>query len=1484
MSDINWQNLRPWAGSQPSAFEELCTQLAAYEPPPGDAIFVRKGAPDAGLECYWRDSAGDESGWQAKFFLGAVDDSRWAQVDESVRRAIDRHPRLIRMTICFPRDREDPRTPGRTSTMEAWNVHVDKWSRWAKDNGRSITFPFWGEHELLERLTRQEHEGRYFYWFNAPLFARSWFESRLDETIAKAGPRYTPEVNVQLAVARLFDGLRRAPAFTRRFDDHVRRIRRDARYLRGPHPSEVADDLIGFDTRVENLCRQTLIVTDGGIAAIPFDSIAASAAELRDDAWNLHQRCRSLPVTNPNAGSDPRPYHLSQMAAALHDLHDDAMRPEARLANIPALLLRGDAGTGKTHLLCDVAKRAVADGHGAIVLLGEGFAEHRDPWVQILEKLGLSSTRDQFLGALNTMGETTGVRVMLLIDALNESQSTSLWRRELSGMLTLLRAYPRVGFAVTVRSSYEDDVAGPGRDDSVLLRQTHYGFDDEYEAAKTFFHYYGLQSPAVPLLNPEFQNPLFLKVICSGLKAAGYTSFPAGFQGITTVFNFMLDAVNAKLSKELDFDPTLNPVRDAVVAIVDEMTVARQDWVPRDRARVVVDAVLPRNGWERTLFRRMIAEGILTVDRFPLKGSYVDGVRFAYERLSDHMVVDRLVSPFTGSVTDAGQLGSLEEETRRFCDEWRRGRLEALAIQLPERIGLELPDLVPNRAGHELIHRAMVNSISWRRHQAFSERTRKFINEIAATPDGLANVLDAMLSVTATPGHPFNAEALDHILRKYSLPDRDAWWSTYLYEQYNEHGAVDRLVAWAWAEESKDHIEDDAVLLAGIALAWFLTTSHRYLRDRATKALVRLFTPRLPLLGALLRRFHDVDDIYVQERLYAVAYGAAMRSTDRAAVDLLARQIDHDIFATGAPPPHVLLRDYARGVIECAVMRGMEIDAAALQRIRPPYKSDFPAIPDEASIKQFDIRGEDRGDLRWAQWEIFQSVMSFGDFARYIIGTNSQNFAWTGQRLRGKRPPTPKQQYRGFLATLTARQRKAFDDFEKAYKEHSPRLEIVPPVDGSDTVTFRTKVHAGALSAEKSLRKTLGKAKTAAFEAEVLPFLRTPREKPPKFDLAGAQRWILKRVFNLGWTIERFGRFDRSHTMRQNAGRSANKPERMGKKYQWLAWHEFVARVADNFRFSDFMESSKFEGPWQKHIRDIDPSLLLRSSLSENWTGHSQTWWFPLAYEHWWYPEDDRAWIGRVDDLPDAQQLIEVLAPDGGRALVLDTFVEWQSPTPPGVDGSDVPRREIVYAINSCIIRTSDLPGFISWGNRHNFWGNWLESEQLYRVYLGEFHWAPAYRYEMRHERRRGWTRGNGALPGSVLPTSELYVREHGTFDCSIDNSVILRLPSRWLAEEMGVRSNGVDGCWFMPNGSRAFEDPTARETGASALVADREILSRFLLKTGHTTIWAVGGERRILYPMGDSNPLQSVEVTGFYWFDGKRVSGSIRAVHTDRS
>ena len=79
---LDWTAIRPLNGGREKGFEELCSQLARAEAPAG-ARFVRKGTPDAGVECYAVLADGTEWGWQSKYF-DTVGDSQWKQLDESV--------------------------------------------------------------------------------------------------------------------------------------------------------------------------------------------------------------------------------------------------------------------------------------------------------------------------------------------------------------------------------------------------------------------------------------------------------------------------------------------------------------------------------------------------------------------------------------------------------------------------------------------------------------------------------------------------------------------------------------------------------------------------------------------------------------------------------------------------------------------------------------------------------------------------------------------------------------------------------------------------------------------------------------------------------------------------------------------------------------------------------------------------------------------------------------------------------------------------------------------------------------------------------------------------------------------------------------------------------------------------------------------------------------------------------------------------------
>ncbi len=1514
--NIDWNSLQPLDNSLNTAFEELCCQLASGEGVPTGSTFKRKGAPDAGVECFWKLPDGKEWGWQAKFFR-VLGEAQWRQLDKSVETALEKHPDLGSYTICLPLNLRDPRIPDRTDLLERWESRVKKWRGWASARGLSVEFPYWGEHQILERLSRDEHRGRYFFWFHKEFFSKEWLADLVDVAIANAGPRYTPELHVGLPVAEVFEGLGR----TRVFFDQIKVLHNQLRKTYGslrldtPHPA-ASQQLTTLDEQLQKLFALLARLPESRVTFIDFSAVACSCEQINTSIWEAERlleeakRVRASDhagkVESQRQGSqhetDFSKHYLRELFRQIRELEAIADSKSAQLANTPALLLTGAVGTGKSHLFCDVAKHRIADGLPTVLLLGESFSTG-DPWMQIIRMLELTCSKDEFLGALEAAAQAGGARALIMIDALNEGEGKQLWHRSIAGMLKLLERNPWIGLAVSVRSSYESSVIPselvPGR----LIRVEHTGFSGhELEATTTFFDFYKIKAPSVPLLSPEFQNPLFLKLFCKGLENQDLNEIPRGLQGITAIFDFFIESANSKLSKILDYDPASDPVRKAINALAQLMAAHGDTQIPRVDANAAVYSVLPTSSWEKSLFRHLISEGIIAEDRRLTSWEdkeWTDIVRFSYERLSDHLVTQFLIDrhldnrdPF-GSFASEQPLGALVRDEHSCL--LNRGIIEALCIQLPERIGRELFDLAPQCANWQPPLEAFIDSLIWRSLKSFGETFLEHLRQTVNRSDQLfRQFLEGLLIVATNPDHPLNADFLDRMLKKGSMAKRDEWWSTFLHRQYSGYdaSAVRRLVDWGWSLSDKSHISDESVRLCGVALSWFLTSSNRFLRDSSTKALVCLFTSRVPVLRQLLHQFQSVNDSYVLERLYALAYGCALRSTERNEIGPLAADVYEQVFRNGSPPVHILLRDYARGVIELALQLDIDLPIE-LNRIRPPYRSTWPVdIPakDEVDVWAKKLSGSDEVRTR-----IYSSVLEWGDFASYVIGTNGGYFDWTSRTISEASKPTNKESYHRFKDSLTDRQQKTWQRYERI-RQHVDYFmrsdEATRREDFGDEITKELCEQVLTLE-EQRLRKKLGKKKAEVFDNHIIPYLNNPdRSDEHRFDLSIAQRFVLKRVVELGWQQEMFGEFDDNVNRYIDTYRSEHKAERIGKKYQWIAWHEFLARVADNFEYRPDHWSGRSEvygGPWSDFVRDIDPSCLLPKTGYESWPEqHKTTWWIPEAQTDWgrpWVDHDpDEEWIKRTDNLPRCESLIEVVNSDGSRWLSLDLFEKWRQPVPVGEDEDRSWRKQFYLFLFSYLVRKCDSDVVIEWMQQQDFFGRWMpEPRELYyrHVFLGEFFRSTAYKsFSIPYYGHEGWTRGrNECIPKPVCVTTEEYFCEGNNLDCSIEEGYRIKMPGTLIAEEMKLRWQGVEGEFYDDNRRLIAVDPSVRNRGPSAFLIRKENFVQFLEEKGYDVLWTVLGEKMNWNALGSvtrAKQLGRLMLSGAYRLTEAGVSGRL--------
>ena len=90
--------------------------------------------------------------------------------------------------------------------------------------------------------------------------------------------------------------------------------------------------------------------------------------------------------------------------------------PEITLFNNPMLLIQGDGGIGKSHLIADIVSKRCQENQKSILLLGQQFNAYEEPWKQICNFLGLNISAEKLLDSLNTIGQNQNSRLIIFID------------------------------------------------------------------------------------------------------------------------------------------------------------------------------------------------------------------------------------------------------------------------------------------------------------------------------------------------------------------------------------------------------------------------------------------------------------------------------------------------------------------------------------------------------------------------------------------------------------------------------------------------------------------------------------------------------------------------------------------------------------------------------------------------------------------------------------------------------------------------------------------------------------------------------------------------------------------------------------------------------------------------------------------------------------------------------------------------------------
>lgn len=1452
--DFNLLDVRPHRGSQHHGFEELCAQLLSLEPRPPSAVCYRKGgSADGGVEAYVEFDNGDEHCLQAKFYRQFTADLT-NKLTASLKQALDSHPRLVKYIVCLPfnlRDaKEGAKNPTELDRYKAWKEQAQVEAR---RRSRKLEVELWDASAIHSKLTTNDgrYAGRLRYWLDKEVFSDTWFSKRWQEAKAVLGERYLPQFHVRTPARQLIDALVRAPDFVNRLERLVGQTLEASKSLRSSlrgvlKTSGASAPGVDYLKPVADVCgtlKPANVSIEGTYDVQMWRSSAAVARKSLGDlvAWGRGAAGKS---DDEHWRSF---FHFTyKLSDLLAEVEEELASDKWDAANKKALFLSGPGGSGKSHLLGDAVQSILDGKRPAVLVPNSALAASPIGWNGITERLGRGGplSVDELLGALDAAGQVADTRALLAIDAINEGPARHWWPDQLGEFLVEASRYPYVAVVFTCRDTSVNRMMGAGASSSVLTprlaRGAVEGFADK--TGELSRHYLAMRGVTGWLgrPGPESTNPLFLRACCDAVIAAGSHELPKGLDGITAMFSFYKTAVARSVERRLGVVPQLHIVDRFLASFADLVAESADRYIRYEDAYALAEGVFASGALtELNLLAALEAEGLLAVE--PGVGGHPDRdyVRFTFERMSDHEIARSVLKKHfeRHTLAEAFDVGTPLGDALRTTGWEFESVVQALAIQVAEQHGVELGDIVPEKYGPSVWRgrENLLDSVHWRSPQSVTQRTLHWIEE-AVDADGLAGFY---IEFGPQVGNAFNADWLHQRLAGLNMPERDIDWSvTVTRLGFEDGGAIQSVVDWALSAGRR--ITDPVrIELVGTTLAWLLTTSHREVRDKATKALASVLAGSASVAVRLLSKFKSVDDGYLQERLYAAVYGAALQASWlKAEYASLATCVLRDFFG-GTVSTHVLTRDYARGIVETA-LRARAITEAQAAAARPPYRSTWSIdlVPDEALARFVWPAGSDIEDeilsscLRddFEHYTIPHAIGSFGCSPRKDAATISEE-QLAVQWLDHFRTWAGQQAHAALKSLLEARR-----DLLLAREDWArrPMLEKV-----AESALDRFKSEVGQLVAEN--------LRVCTSRGDLLVLGNGYADGRARFDRLWAAKWVARHAHDLGWSAEFFEGAERSfHPTRD---RMEHRIERLGKKYQWLALHDLLGRLSDGVQYipgwSD-RNPQQYEGPWQIGVRDIDPSMFRRSTKDDGWTSWSPRWWLPRqAKLTCRTPIDALQWLTSEVDVVNDEGLIDLTDSEGRRWLSLHGAVSWNR-TGKHKQPHEVTRKSWVH-LHCLVVRPADEGKLIaaltkSKAERHP---ELPDGSSYSDAFLGEYGWHPSTRgFDEWHTSDRWGQR----LPRVLVPTIE-YRHERG-YDYSADTRVSFRMPGAWLSAGLSLRlSNGADLTWTADGKCTTFFDPAVNQDGPSAALVDRDAFFSLLEREELRAVWVLYGEKELYGP-----------------------------------
>ncbi len=998
-ANIDFTKIRIHDKSQNNGFEELCVQLFRGEHGSIESVNRVDGAGgDGGVEAFIINEQGVH-GMQAKYWCDRLKAPQWNQLKKSVKAALLNHPALYRYDVMVPLDRSP-------AEITKWNELCEDWKTEATATGikHDVAFVWIGKSEMQDLLLSEKYKQKKSYWFDYIDFGIDQLKNLNRAMISCIDLRYTPDHHVRTSIQDVLAAFCDMALFLDVFKPSAEQ------FVFQWNSFDGADSVKTFfkeDDEIKCRFESLSMKADALIEGINNGNIEGSIHELIIATESLQEEIRKSEYALDREDSKHREKHetphwqgtsysgvireLRKVEAAASDLHA-LLRKHASL-DYQFLLVVGDAGTGKSHLFAKQVEILNSENRVVSFYLGEQFHEGDSIENQIVGLSLFSGSFHEYLGFLNEEAEIQGNRAVIIIDGINEGDNRRIWKRHLLRLTAIISEYESVDLVISCRRDFsklclpKKIAEGNSGEWTQLL---HRGFEDNlFEAVTQYFKGYNVETEHLPPVIPEFKNPLFLKTVC---EAYADSKLEVGELTLKGIMDRRVEVLCDKIEDAIDCSPS--ETQECLMLLANDMMNSSGLSITLAVAQRTCKSVFNVAEQSKSLFSQLRSNGLLV--EFIDYQTNTEMVRFPYERFSNYFVVEQLLK----EVKTADQFKEWwVEKFQESYNDWHwkrenRGVLSMLAILAPERFNIELCDVVDCEEYDTLQLELLAESLVWRK--SLCPSSADWFDQVKDhDTDYISNLwLDAIFRLCSIPQHPFNGKFLHEHLLSMTLADRELEWTIRLShfeeDNFGARGSLGELLDWA--DYNRELLSEEQAELLSLVLLWICSSTNKALREEATSVAIRILKGKARVATRLVEHFSKCNDPYVTERVFAVVSAVATVECDSVALLKLAEAVYNHVFYSDVVSPNILLRHYARSVIEIAFYRGILTDEDMIQSARPPYKTDFPEILTEKEYKEY-------GDDYTSPYSTIMSSLKpdtkggYGDFGRYEMQYSIQKFS-----------------------------------------------------------------------------------------------------------------------------------------------------------------------------------------------------------------------------------------------------------------------------------------------------------------------------------------------------------------------------------------------------------------------------------------------------------------------------------------------------------